>query len=52
MNTDQLRTAVQAVVAADPDVADRDELAGMVAAARRLRAALDRVRRPVLAEIP
>jgi hypothetical protein len=41
MNTDQLRTAVQAVVAADPDVADRDELAGMVAAARRLRAALD-----------
>lgn len=41
MNADQLRSAVEAVIAADPDVADRDELAGMVAAARQLRAALD-----------
>lgn len=41
MNTDQLRDAFEAIVAADPDVVERDELAGLVASASRVRAMLD-----------
>ncbi len=41
MNTDQLRDAFEAVLAADPDVVERDELAELVASASRVRAMLD-----------
>ncbi len=41
MNTDQLRDAFEAVLAADPDVVERDELADLVASASRVRAMLD-----------
>ena len=41
MNTDQLREAFEALLAADPDVVERDELAGLIASASRVRAMLD-----------
>ena len=36
MNTDHLRDAFEAVLAADPDVVTRDELADLVVAAGRV----------------
>ncbi len=41
MNTDQLREAFEALLAADPDVVERDELADLIASASRVRAMLD-----------
>ena len=41
MNTDQLRDAFEALLAADPDVVERDELAHLIASASRVRAMLD-----------
>ena len=41
MNTDQLRDAFEAILAGDPDVVERDELADLIASASRVRAVLD-----------
>ena len=41
MNTDQLRDAFEVLLAADPDVVERDELADLIASASRVRAMLD-----------